>query len=48
MLEVTKEINGSRYTFVVKDEEELAKRVKLIEDRPKVEVEEEEDGSNNN
>jgi hypothetical protein len=45
MLEVTKEINGSRYTFVVKDEEELAKRVKLIEDRPQ---EVEEDGSNNN
>lgn len=32
MLEVTKEINGSKYTFIVKDEEELAKRVKLIED----------------
>jgi hypothetical protein len=48
MLEVTKEINGSKYTFVVKDEEELAKRVKLIEDKPQVEVEEEEDGSNNN
>ena len=45
MLEVTKEINGSRYTFVVKDEEELAKRIKLIEDMPQeVEV----DGSNNN
>ena len=45
MLEVTKEINGSRYTFIVKDEEELAKRVKLIEDIPQ---EVEEDGSNNN
>ena len=32
MLEVTKEINGSKYNFIVKDEEELAKRVKLIED----------------
>jgi hypothetical protein len=48
MLEVTKEINGSKYTFVVKDEEELAKRIKLIKDKPKVEVEVEEDGSNNN
>ena len=47
MLEVTKEINGSRYTFVVKDEEELAKRIKLIEDMPQVE-EEVEDGDNNN
>jgi hypothetical protein len=45
MLEVTKIINGSRYTFVVKDEEELAKRIKLIEDMPQ---EVEEDGSNNN
>jgi hypothetical protein len=48
MLEVTKIINGSKYTFVVKDEEELAKRIKLIEDKPKVEVGVEEDGSNNN
>ena len=45
MLEVTKEINGSRYTFVVKDDEELAKRIKLIEEIPQ---EVEEDGSNNN
>jgi hypothetical protein len=45
MLEVTKEINGSKYTFVVKDEEELNKRVKLIEDMPQ---EEEEDDSTDN
>jgi hypothetical protein len=43
MLEVTKEINGSKYTFVVKDEEELVKRVKLIEDMGV-----EEDGNDNN
>jgi hypothetical protein len=45
MLEVTKEINGSKYTFIVKDEEELAKRVKLIED---MEAEVVLDDSNNN